>query len=155
MAEITLIICNIQRGGPSTGLPTNVEQSDLHQAIFGSHGDSPRVVLAAATVEDCFYIAIEAARIARKYSTPVFILSDTSLATRIEAFDEPDLSKFMVDPKPHMTPRATHKPYPLDQTTQHLPPVTRILDAKYPLIAGPDPPLMRPPPSNPKLPPPR
>src|SRR6267143_2155786 len=83
MAEIPLIICNIQRGGPSTGLPTNVEQSDLHQAIFGSHGDSPRVVLAAASVEDCFYIAIEAARIARKYSTPVFILSDTPLATRI------------------------------------------------------------------------
>src|SRR5579864_8146424 len=60
MAEMPLIICNIQRGGPSTGLPTNVEQSDLHQAIFGSHGDSPRVVLAAATVEDCFCIAIEA-----------------------------------------------------------------------------------------------
>ena len=103
MAEIPLIICNIQRGGPSTGLPTNVEQSDLHQAIFGSHGDSPRVVLAASTVEDCFYIAIEAARIARKYSTPVFILSDTSLATRIEAFDEPDLPKLMQDPKPDLS----------------------------------------------------
>src|SRR5438270_528753 len=136
MAEMPLIICNIQRGGPSTGLPTNVEQSDLHQAIFGSHGDSPRVVLAASTVEDCFYIAIEAARIARKYSTPVFILSDTSLATRIEAFDEPDLSKLMVDPKPDLTPRATHVPYPLDQITQHIPPGTRILDGKYPLLSG-------------------
>src|SRR5438270_1043862 len=136
MAEMPLIVCNIQRGGPSTGLPTNVEQSDLHQAIFGSHGDSPRVVLAASTVEDCFYIAIEAARIARKYSTPVFILSDTSLATRIEAFDEPDLSKLMVDPKPDLTPRQTHKPYPIDQITQHAPPGTRILDGKYPLLAG-------------------
>src|SRR5437763_229743 len=136
MAEMPLIICNIQRGGPSTGLPTNVEQSDLHQAIFGSHGDSPRVVLAAATVEDCFYIAIEAARIARKYSTPVFILSDTSLATRIEAFDEPDLSKLMVDPKPDLTPRQKHVPYPLDQITQHVPPGTRILDGKYPLLSG-------------------
>src|SRR5438445_2235662 len=136
MAEMPLIICNIQRGGPSTGLPTNVEQSDLHQAIFGSHGDSPRVVLAAATVEDCFYIAIEAARIARKYSTPVLILSDTSLATRIEAFDEPDLSKLMVDPKPDLTPRQTHKPYPIDQITHHVPPGTRILDGKYPLLAG-------------------
>jgi 2-oxoglutarate ferredoxin oxidoreductase subunit alpha len=136
MAEMPLIICNIQRGGPSTGLPTNVEQSDLHQAIFGSHGDSPRVVLAAATVEDCFYIAIEAARIARKYSTPVLILSDTSLATRIEAFDEPDLSKLMVDPKPDLTPRQTHTPYPLDQITQHVPPGTRILDGKYPLLSG-------------------
>jgi len=136
MAEMPLIICNIQRGGPSTGLPTNVEQSDLHQAIYGGHGDSPRVVLAASTVEDCFYIAIEAARIARKYSTPVFILSDTSLATRIEAFDEPDLPKLMVDPKPDLTPRQTHKPYPLDQITQHIPPGTRILDGKYPLMSG-------------------
>jgi 2-oxoglutarate/2-oxoacid ferredoxin oxidoreductase subunit alpha len=136
MAEIPIIICNIQRGGPSTGLPTNVEQSDLHQAIFGSHGDSPRVVLAPASVEDCFYIAIEAARIARKYSTPVFILSDTSLATRIEAFDEPDLPKLMQDPKPDLTPRQTHKPYPIDQITQHVPPGTRILDGKYPLLAG-------------------
>jgi 2-oxoglutarate ferredoxin oxidoreductase subunit alpha len=136
MAEIPLIICNIQRGGPSTGLPTNVEQSDLHQAIFGSHGDSPRVVLAASTVEDCFYIAIEAARIARKYSTPVFILSDTSLATRIEAFDEPELAKIMVDPKPDLTPRQSHVPYPLDKITQHVPPGARILDGKYPLMSG-------------------
>jgi 2-oxoglutarate ferredoxin oxidoreductase subunit alpha len=136
MAEIPLIICNIQRGGPSTGLPTNVEQSDLHQAIYGGHGDSPRVVLAAATVEDCFYIAIEAARIARQYSTPVFILSDTSLATRIEAFDEPDLSKQMVDPKPDLSPRQTFKPYPVDAITQHIPPGTRILDGKYPLLSG-------------------
>jgi 2-oxoglutarate/2-oxoacid ferredoxin oxidoreductase subunit alpha len=136
MAEIPLIICNIQRGGPSTGLPTNVEQSDLHQAIFGSHGDSPRVVLAPSSVEDCFYIALEAARIARKYSTPVFILSDTSLATRIEAFDEPDLPKLMQNPRPDLTPRQTHKPYPIDQITQHVPPGTRILDGKYPLLAG-------------------
>ncbi len=137
MAEIPLIVCNIQRGGPSTGLPTNVEQSDLHQAIFGSHGDSPRVVLAASTVEDCFYIAIEAARIARKYSTPVFILSDTSLATRIEAFDEPDLSKLMVDPKPDLTPReGGFKPYDLESITQHVPPGTIMRDGKYPLIGG-------------------
>src|SRR6266481_5130941 len=137
MAEIPLIICNIQRGGPSTGLPTNVEQSDLHQAIYGGHGDSPRVVLAAASVEDCFYIAIEAARIARKYSTPVFILSDTSLATRIEAFDEPDLAKLMIDPKPDLTPReGGFKPYDLERITQHVPPGARILDGKYPLIGG-------------------
>src|SRR2546427_12940291 len=137
MAEIPLGICNIPRGGPSTGLPTNVEQSDLHQAIFGSHGDSPRVVLAPSSVEDCFYIAIEAARIARKYSTPVFILSDTSLATRIEAFDEPDLAKLMVDPKPDLTPRPPgFKPYDLERITQHVPPGTRMLDGKYPLLSG-------------------
>src|SRR5439155_19650004 len=116
MDEIKLIICNIQRGGPSTGLPTNVEQSDLHQAIFGSHGDSPRVVLAPSTVEDCFYIAIEAARIARKYSTPVFILSGTSLATPIEAFDVPVLAKLMFDPNPVLTPRwSGFKPNDLER----------------------------------------
>jgi 2-oxoglutarate/2-oxoacid ferredoxin oxidoreductase subunit alpha len=136
MAEMPLIIINVQRGGPSTGLPTNVEQSDLFQAIYGGHGDSPRVVLAAKTVEDCFYIAIEAAQIARKYSTPVFILSDTSLATRIEAFDEPDLPSLMVDPKPDLTPRETFKPYPLDHITQHAAPGTRIRDGKYPLMSG-------------------
>ncbi len=136
MAEIPLVICNIQRGGPSTGLPTNVEQSDLHQAIYGGHGDSPRVVLAAKTVEDCFYTAIEAARIARKYSTPVFVLSDTSLATRIEAFDEPNLGELMLDPKPDLTPLDTHKPYALDKITRHAPPGTFIRDGKYPLISG-------------------
>ena len=137
MAEMPLLIVNVQRGGPSTGLPTNVEQSDLFQAIYGGHGDSPRVVLAAETVEDCFYIAIEAARIARQYSTPVFILSDSSLATRIEAFDEPALENLMLDPKPDLTPRAAgFKPYALDRITQHAPPGTAMVDGKYPLITG-------------------
>jgi 2-oxoglutarate ferredoxin oxidoreductase subunit alpha len=137
MSEMPLIIINVQRGGPSTGLPTNVEQSDLFQAIFGGHGDSPRVVLAAATVEDCFYTAIEAARIARKYSTPVFILSDTSLATRIEAFDEPQLKDLMIDPKLDLSPRpAGYKPYAVDHITQHVPPGAPMIDGKYPLISG-------------------
>ncbi len=137
MSEMPLIIINVQRGGPSTGLPTNVEQSDLFQAIFGGHGDSPRVVLAASTVEDCFYIAIEAAQIARKYSTPVFILSDTSLATRIEAFDEPQLKDLMIDPKLDLSPRpAGFKPYAVDQITQHVPPGSRMIDGKYPLVSG-------------------
>ncbi|HWB59218.1 MAG TPA: 2-oxoacid:acceptor oxidoreductase family protein, partial [Chthoniobacteraceae bacterium] len=137
MAEIPLIVVNVQRGGPSTGLPTNVEQSDLYQAIFGGHGDSPRVVLAPSTVEDCFYIAIEAARIARKYSTPVFILSDGALATRIQAFDEPDLKSVMIDPKPDLSPRGeTFKPYPLNNITQHAPPGVRMLGGKYPTVTG-------------------
>ena len=137
MAEIPIIIVNVQRGGPSTGLPTNVEQSDLYQAIFGGHGDSPRVVLAPSTVEDCFYTAIEAARIARKYSTPVFILSDASLATRIQAFDEPDLKRLMIDPTIDLTPRpAGFKPYPLNSITQHAPPGTKMLDGQYPIVTG-------------------
>src|SRR6516162_8898680 len=137
MAEMPLVIVNVQRGGPSTGLPTNVEQSDLYQAIFGSHGDSPRVVLAAATVEDCFYIALEATRIARKYSTPVFLLSDGSLATRIEAFDEPDLKSLMQNPHPDLSPRPdAFKPYPLDSVTRHAPPGSRMMGGKYPIVTG-------------------
>ena len=71
MAEMPLIVVNVQRGGPSTGLPTLVEQSDLNIAVYGSHGDAPRVVLAPANVEDAFYTAIEAVNIARNYSVPV------------------------------------------------------------------------------------
>ena len=137
MAEIPLIVVNVQRGGPSTGLPTNVEQSDLYQAIFGGHGDSPRVVIAASTVEDCFYSALEAARIAREYSTPVFLLSDSSLATRIEAFDEPNLKELMVPAQLDLTPRdEAFKPYPLEGLTQHAPPGTRMLGGKYPMVTG-------------------
>src|SRR5262245_20053514 len=71
MAELPLVVIDVQRGGPSTGMPTSVEQSDLNLACFGGHGDSPRVVLAPANVEDCFYTAIEAVNVARKYSVPV------------------------------------------------------------------------------------
>src|SRR5690349_8152417 len=90
MAEMPLVICDIQRGGPSTGMPTSVEQSDLNIAVFGGHGDSPRVVLAPTNVEDCFYSAIEAVNIAKKYSVPVILLTDQGIATRIEAFAEPN-----------------------------------------------------------------
>src|SRR6266852_986474 len=114
MAEMPLIVCDIQRGGPSTGMPTNVEQSDLNIAVFGGHGDSPRVVLAQANVEDCFYVAIEAVNIARKYSVPVIILSDQSIATRIEAYDEPDLKTVCQDIAPDLTPLPDHKPYDLN-----------------------------------------
>ena len=137
MAEIPLIVINVQRGGPSTGMPTNVEQSDLLQALYGSHGDSPRVVLAPRNVEECFYVALEAARLARKYSTQVIILSDQGLATRIEAFDEPDLAKLMKDPKPDLSERgADFKPYPLDRITRHAPPGSRIATGKYPTVTG-------------------
>ncbi len=137
MAEMPLIVVNVQRGGPSTGMPTNIEQSDLLQAIYGSHGDAPRVVLSPKNVEDCFYIALEAARIARKFSTPVIILTDQALATRIEAFDEPDLAQLMVDPKPDLSDRpADFKPYPLEALTRHAPPGTKILSGKYPTVSG-------------------
>src|SRR5882762_5275275 len=113
MAEMPLVICDIQRGGPSTGMPTSVEQSDLNIAVFGGHGDSPRVVLAPANVEDCFYTAIEAVNIARKFNVPVIILSDQAIATRIEAFEEPDLEKVCQDIPPALTPVPDSKPYDL------------------------------------------
>ena len=137
MAEMPLIVINVQRGGPSTGMPTNIEQSDLLQAIYGSHGDTPRVVLAPKNVEDCFYIALEAARIAREYSTPVIILTDQAIATRIEAFDEPDLAKLMVELKPDLRPRDPEfKPYPLDRITRHAPPGSLMTSGKYPTVTG-------------------
>src|SRR5687768_763419 len=139
MSEMPLIVIDIQRGGPSTGMPTNVEQSDLNLAVYGGHGDCPRVVLAPANVEDCFYTAIEAVNIARKYSVPVLILSDQAIATRIEAFAEPNLEKICQDLTPDLTPVPDHKPYDLaaaDGITRHLPPGTRIMSGKYPVVTG-------------------
>jgi 2-oxoglutarate ferredoxin oxidoreductase subunit alpha len=139
MAEIPLIIVDVQRGGPSTGMPTNVEQSDLNIACFGGHGDSPRVVIAPANVEDCFYTAIEAVNIARKYSVPVIILSDQAIATRIEAFPEPNLEKVCQDISPDLTPVASHKPYDLsvaDGVTSRVVPGTRITNGIYPIATG-------------------
>src|SRR5213594_1195876 len=139
MAEMPLIICDIQRGGPSTGMPTSVEQSDLNIAVFGGHGDSPRVVVAPANVEDCFYIAIEAVNIARNYSVPVIILSDQAIATRIEAFDEPDLRKVCQNISPDLTPVPDHKPYDLAApagVARHVAPGTRVLSGKYPIVTG-------------------
>ena len=139
MAEMPLIVINVQRGGPSTGMPTNIEQSDLNIATFGGHGDAPRVVLAPANVEDCFYMAIEAVNVARKYSVPVMFLTDQGIATRIEAFAAPDLEKVCQDITPDLTPVPAHKPYDLsasDGVTQHVKPGTRILDGKYPIATG-------------------
>src|SRR6266568_3830371 len=139
MAEVPLVICDIQRGGPSTGMPTSVEQSDLNIACFGGHGDSPRVVLAPANVEDCFYTALEAVNIARKYNVPVFILSDQAIATRIEAFQEPDLEQVCQDIAPDLTPITDYKRYDLsapDGIARRVVPGTRVLSGKYSIATG-------------------
>ena len=136
MAELPLIVINVQRGGPSTGLPTSVEQSDLMQAIYGSHGDTPRVVIAPKDVEDCYYIAIEAGRIAQEFSTPVVILTDQALSSRIEAFPEPDVSGITY-PELDLEPRdEDFKPYPFDAETKHAPPGTKMTGGKYPVVTG-------------------
>jgi 2-oxoglutarate ferredoxin oxidoreductase subunit alpha len=137
MAEIPLVVVNVQRGGPSTGIPTQVEQSDLLQAIWGSHGDAPRPVLAASSVEDCYHLAVEAVTIAREYSTPVVLLSDQILATRIQAFPTPDLSDGLAPGGPDLSPRPEgFKPYALGETTRHAPPGTRMLGGAYPTVTG-------------------
>lgn len=89
--ELPLIICDIQRGGPSTGLPTKTEQADLLQAMFGRNGDSPVPIIAAATPSDCFDSILEAVRIATKYITPVFFMSDSYLANGSEPWRIPEL----------------------------------------------------------------
>jgi 2-oxoglutarate ferredoxin oxidoreductase subunit alpha len=139
MAEVPLVVIDVQRGGPSTGLPTNVEQSDLNIACFGGHGDSPRVVLAPADVEDCFYTALEAVNIARHYSVPVVVLTDQAIATRIEAFEEPNLEKLCQDLSPDLSPVDDFKPYDLSApngVTRHRPPGTLIRSGRYPIITG-------------------
>jgi 2-oxoglutarate/2-oxoacid ferredoxin oxidoreductase subunit alpha len=139
MAEVPLVVINIQRGGPSTGLPTQVEQSDLNLAVYGSHGDAPRIVIAPSDVEDCFYTAIEAVNIARKYNVPVFILSDQAIATRIETFPDPDLEKLCQDITPDLSPVAEHKPYdlaPEDGVVPRIVPGTPILNGRYPVAGG-------------------
>ncbi len=91
MLELPLIIVNVQRGGPSTGLPTKPEQSDLLFSLYGRHGESPLPVLAIATPSEAFVMAIEAARIAVKYMTPVILLSDNAVANASEPWRLPDL----------------------------------------------------------------
>ena len=91
MLELPLVIVDVQRGGPSTGLPTKTEQSDLLQAMYGRNGESPCVVLAPATPSDCFDVAIEACRIALEYRTPVFLLSDGYIANGSEPWRIPSV----------------------------------------------------------------
>ena len=91
MTELPLVIVNVQRGGPSTGLPTKTEQADLNQAIYGRNGEAPMCVLAPATPADCFTMALEAFRIAVQYMTPVLLLSDGYLANGAEAWRIPEI----------------------------------------------------------------
>ena len=93
MAEIPCVIIDAQRGGPSTGLPTKTEQSDLQHALYGGHGEAPRVVIAPTSVEDCFWATVDAFNYAERFQVPVIILTDQGLATRMEVIEAPDLAK--------------------------------------------------------------
>jgi len=114
MTELPVVICNIQRGGPSTGLPTKTEQSDLMQAIFGRNGECPVPVIAAQTPGDCFWMTIEAARIATKYMTPVFLLSDGYLANGSEPWRIPATSELPDIKVTYHADAETFHPYDRD-----------------------------------------
>ena len=98
MGEIPLVVINVQRGGPSTGQPTKVEQGDLLTSVFGSHGDAPKVVIAPATIEDCFYSVITARKIAETFNMVVVILSDANLATSQQPFPRPQFDEAWLAP---------------------------------------------------------
>lgn len=97
ITETPVVIVDIQRGGPSTGLPTKHEQSDIFALYYGGHGEYPNIILTPATVEDCFYDTIEAFNLADKYQCPVFILSDLQLGLSPQTIDELDYDKIVID----------------------------------------------------------
>ncbi|HEY8225237.1 MAG TPA: 2-oxoacid:acceptor oxidoreductase subunit alpha, partial [Pyrinomonadaceae bacterium] len=127
MTELPLVIINVQRGGPSTGLPTKTEQADLFQAVWGRNGECPAIVVAPATPGDCFHMAIESVRLAFKYMVPVFYLSDGYLANGAEPWAIPRIEdlpkievKFASDPSTFMPyardPETLARPYALPGT---------------------------------------
>jgi 2-oxoglutarate ferredoxin oxidoreductase subunit alpha len=118
MAEIPLVVVDVQRGGPSTGQPTKAEQSDLFTAMFGSHGDAPKVVMAVSSIEDCFYSMITARRIAETFNMVVVVLSDASLATAQQPFPRPQFSPDWLAPPVDQNPVPDGaKPYDWDPVT--------------------------------------
>lgn len=117
MTELPLVIIDVQRAGPSTGMPTKNEQADLLQVMFGRNGDSPMPVVAPATPGDCFDMSIEAARIALKYMTPVAYLSDAFLANGSEPWRIPSVEDLPSIAVPNATDPATFRPYQRDPQT--------------------------------------
>ena len=117
MVELPLVVCNIQRGGPSTGLPTKTEQADLFQALFGRNSEAPVPVLAPCSPGDCFWIALEASRIAIKYMVPVIVLSDGYLANGSEPWRVPNLAELDEIPARFRTDPEGFLPYARDPQT--------------------------------------
>ena len=115
MAELPSVIVNVQRGGPSTGLPTKTEQSDLFQALYGRHGDCPLPVLASQSPADCFWTAMEAVRVAVRYMTPVMMLSDGYLAQGSEPWRIPEPAELTPIEVKHPTDAESFEPYARDK----------------------------------------
>ena len=118
MGEIPLVVVNVMRGGPSTGQPTKMEQGDLLTAIFGSHGDAPKVVMAPGTIEECFYSILTARKIAETFNMVVVILTDSGLATSQQPFPRPQFNESWLAPPIDQSPVPPGaKPYDWDDTT--------------------------------------
>lgn len=118
MTELPLVIVNVQRGGPSTGLPTKTEQSDLYQALFGRNGEAPCIVVAASTPSNCFYWAFEASRLALEHMTPTILLTDGYLGNGSQLFRIPKMSDLPTIHPPLATPNdPNYAPYKRDPET--------------------------------------
>jgi len=115
--ELPLVVVNTQRAGPSTGLPTKTEQSDLFQAVYGRNGDSPLAVIAAATPADCFEVGLEAVRLAVRHMTPVIVLSDGYLSNAAEPWRIPDIDAIPAFPVAHRTDPEGFQPFLRDPVT--------------------------------------
>ena len=115
--ELPLIIVNSQRAGPSTGLPTKTEQSDLYQSVYGRNADSPLVVLAARSPADCFEVGIEAVRLATRYMTPVIVLSDGYIVNAAEPWKIPDMADYSPFPVTFHTESDGFHPFKRDPET--------------------------------------
>jgi 2-oxoglutarate ferredoxin oxidoreductase subunit alpha len=115
--ELPLIVVNAQRAGPSTGMPTKTEQSDLYQSVYGRNADSPAVVLAARSPADCFEVAIEAVRLATKYMTPVILLTDGYIVNAAEPWRIPDMDDFEPFPVEFHTDPEDFQPFLRDPDT--------------------------------------
>jgi 2-oxoglutarate ferredoxin oxidoreductase subunit alpha len=115
MTETPLVVIEVQRGGPSTGLPTKVEQSDLLAALFAQPGDAPRIVIAPSTIEECFHSVVTARRLAEAFRTVAIVLSDANLATGVQPFPRPELCAEWSAPEPDLVPvREGTRPYEWD-----------------------------------------
>jgi len=139
MAEVPILVIDVMRGGPSTGMPTNVEQSDLSLALYAGHGDTPRIVIAPFSVRDVFYSVIEAVQLMQEYNCPVIFLSDYSLATRVETWPEPNLKDHFHMYKPDLSPKGPNfLPYKDTPSgvSERITPGVLMMDGNYPVISG-------------------
>ena len=133
MSEIPLVIVDVQRGGPSTGLPTKVEQADLLASLYGEPGDAPKVVIAAATIEECFHFVIMARKLAESFRIPVIMLTDANLGTGVQPYPRPELSEDWLSAPVDQSPWDSKvPPYDWDKMTGLSPrPIPGQRDGEY------------------------